>query len=79
MGGGNILAGGKTLKISSLQKNGYTTVEAIANLVDKGKGMMGPYGEFTSPKGNLMPAKYTPEEITAVSEYVLQQAAIDWK
>lgn len=78
-GGGNILAGGKSLRQKDLARFGYVDVESIYNIVDKGKGMMGAYGSFTSPKGNPMPAKYSPEEIKAVADYVLLQAASDWK
>jgi hypothetical protein len=36
------------------------------------------YGAFTSPVGNAMPAKLTAAQVTAVSEYVLQQAEEGW-
>lgn len=79
-GGGNLLAPfSKTLKATDLGKNGYDNVESIAQLVDKGKGLMAGYGSYTSPKGKLVPAKYSPEEIKAVSEYVLMKAAAEWK
>lgn len=66
--GGNIVRRGKNLKQGTLERRGYDSVEAIAQLVTNGKGLMSAYRD-----------RLTPEEITAVSEYVLEQAANDWK
>lgn len=66
-GGGNIVRRGKTLKLKALQRNHVDTEAAIAQLVTQGKGNMSAYGE-----------KLTPEEIAAVSAYVLAQAMANW-
>ena len=66
--GGNIVRRGKNLKLKTLHKNKVDTVEAIASLVTNGKGIMSAYGD-----------KLTDTEIEAVSAYVLQRAAENWK
>jgi cytochrome c6 len=69
VGGGNIIRRGRNLKLKTLVRNHMDTVEAIGEIVSQGKG-------------NLMSAyasKLSPEEITAVAGYVLDQAAQDWK
>jgi len=66
--GGNIIRRGKTLKQKALERNGYDSLEAIAQLVTQGKGNMPAYAE-----------RMTPEEIQAIAAYVLEQAAQNWK
>jgi cytochrome c6 len=66
-GGGNIIRGGKNLKLKALERNHVETVEAIQALVTQGKGNMSAYADRLSV-----------EEITAVSEYVLAQAIAGW-
>jgi cytochrome c6 len=66
--GGNIVRRGKDLKLGTLKKNGVDSVEAIATLVSNGKGNMSAYGD-----------RLTPEEIAAVSAYVLEQAQQNWR
>lgn len=66
--GGNIIRRGKNLKQNALEKNGYSTVEAIAQIVTNGKANMSAYKE-----------RLTPEQIQTVSAYVLEQAATGWK
>lgn len=65
--GGNIVRRGKTLKLKALQKNGYETVDAIAEIVTHGKANMSAYQDRLSE-----------EEIQAVSKYVLEQAQNGW-
>ncbi len=67
-GGGNIIRRGKNLKLKTLERNHFETVEAIQAIVTQGKGNMSAYGDRLSV-----------DEITAVSEYVLAQAAAGWK
>lgn len=66
--GGNIVRWGKNLKQRAMAKNGYTSIETIADLVTHGKGNMSAYGD-----------RLTAPEIQAVSEYVLQQSQKNWK
>ncbi len=66
--GGNIVRRGKNLQQKALEKNGFTSVEAIAQLVTHGKNNMSAYGDRLSP-----------EEIQAVSAYVLERAAQGWR
>jgi cytochrome c6 len=68
VGGGNIIRRGKNLKLKTLQKNKVDTIAAISALVTAGKGNMSAYGDRLSPV-----------EIEAVSAYVLDQAASNWK
>ena len=65
--GGNIIRGGKNLKQKALERNGYATVEAIAQIVANGKANMSAYN-----------TRLTPAEIEDVAAYVLQQAAQNW-
>lgn len=66
--GGNIVRRGKNLQQKTLEKNGFTSVEAIAQLVTYGKNNMSAYGDRLSP-----------EDIQAVSAYVLERAAQGWR
>jgi cytochrome c6 len=66
-GGGNIIRRGKNLKLKALERNHLDTLAAIETLVTQGKGNMSAYGD-----------RLTPDEITAVSAYVLAQAAQNW-
>lgn len=66
--GGNIVRRGKTLKLKALEKNGYTSVDAIANITANGKGNMSAYKERLSET-----------EIQDLAQYVLDRANQDWK
>lgn len=66
--GGNIVRRGKTLKLKALQKNGYTTIDQISNIITIGKGNMSAYK-----------ARLSETEIQALSQYVLDRANQDWK
>ncbi|MEM9906478.1 MAG: c-type cytochrome [Cyanobacteria bacterium P01_D01_bin.44] len=66
--GGNIIRRGKNLKQRALARHGYDEVSAIAALIIDGKGLMSAFGD-----------KLSPEEIQALSQYVLDQAAVNWK
>lgn len=65
--GGNIVRRGKNLKLKTLERNGLDSVEAIAQLVTNGKGIMSAYGD-----------RLTEVEIQNVSAYVLEQAEQGW-
>ncbi|ACK67791.1 cytochrome c class I [Rippkaea orientalis PCC 8801] len=65
--GSNIIRRGKNLKLKALQKNKVDSLEAIAALVTNGKNNMSAYSD-----------RLTPEEIQAVSVYVLEQAQNNW-
>jgi cytochrome c6 len=66
--GGNIIRRGKTLKAKALKSNHLDSIEAIISLVTEGKGNMPAYRE-----------RLTTEEIVAVSDYVMQKAATNWR
>ncbi|MEA5534287.1 c-type cytochrome [Crocosphaera sp. XPORK-15E] len=66
--GSNIIRRGKNLRLKTLQRNKLDTLEAITDLVTYGKNNMSAYQE-----------KLTPQEIEAVSHYVLEQANHNWK
>lgn len=66
-GGGNIIRRGKNLKQKALMRHGYGEVEAIAQLVTQGKGIMPAYADRLSE-----------EEIRAIAQYVLNQAQSGW-
>jgi len=66
--GGNIVRRNKTLTLKALQKNGYATEAAIAQLVTNGKNNMSAYKDHLSQA-----------QIQDVSAYVLEQAKKGWK
>ena len=66
--GGNIVRRGKTLKAKALKRNQVDSQEAVVSLVTNGKGIMSAYGD-----------RLTEEEIAAVSQYVVDRAAADWR
>lgn len=65
--GSNIIRRGKNLKLRTLQRNKLDSVAAITDLVAHGKNNMSAYNDRLSP-----------QEIQAVSAYVLQQAQNNW-
>lgn len=79
--GGNILpfSSSKNLKMDALNKYGYNNVNSISDIIKNGKGAMAPYGQFISQTGNIIPAKFTDQEITSIAEYVLEKAADGWR
>lgn len=77
-GGGNLLKRSKTLTLKNLEKDKYNDISNMITLLQNGKGQMPPYGPFTSPKGNLMPAKLSDDDISAVAYYVIDQATNGW-
>lgn len=66
--GANIIRRGKNLKQKALKRHGYDSADQIATLITHGKGLMSAYGEQLSP-----------QEITSLANYVLEQAAINWQ
>ncbi len=66
-GGGNRVVAAKTLKQDALNKYGVNTEEAIIYQIKKGKNAMPAFGK-----------KLKDEEIKAVADYVLEQAANNW-
>ena len=79
-GGGNIIPFAKTLSKSSLESNGYDQKEKIIEIVNKGsKNGMLAYGPFTSSKGDTIPGRLTPEQMSDVADYVLQKANQNWE
>lgn len=67
LNGSNIIRRGKNLKQNALKKNKVDNLEAVTNLIANGKGIMSAYKD-----------RLTPEEISDVATYVLEQAAKDW-
>ncbi|MGI0495954.1 c-type cytochrome [Limnospira platensis CENA597] len=67
-GGGNIIRRGKNLKQRALQRNGYDSIEAIAEIVSNGKSNMSAYSDRLSVP-----------EIQQVAAYVLDQAEKNWR
>ena len=65
--GGNVIRRGKNLRSRALKRDGYDTVEAIAEIVAKGKNNMSAYRDRLSE-----------EEIAAVSAYVLDRSRANW-
>ncbi len=76
VGGGNVIRRGKNLKAKALKRYGMDSPEAIANIITNGKGIMSAYGEAAD---NGAPTRLTAPEIDALADYVLAQAAVDWK
>ena len=67
LNGGNIIRRGKNLKLKTLEKNGYDTSEAIAEIIANGKNNMSAFSDRLSAP-----------EISDVADYVLEQAQQDW-
>lgn len=67
LNGGNIIRRGKNLKLKTLQKNGYDTPEAIADIIIHGKNNMSAFAD-----------KLSGAEISQLSNYVLEQAQQGW-
>ncbi|MEM6255626.1 MAG: c-type cytochrome [Cyanobacteria bacterium P01_D01_bin.156] len=65
--GANIIRRGKSLKQRALQRYGYDSSDAIAQLITDGKGLMSAYGD-----------QLTEQEINNLADYVLHQAEINW-
>ena len=80
-GGGNTFpfASTKTLFKKDLDQNGINSIESISSIINTGKGGMLAYGEFVSQKGNIIPARFTPEQMKNIAAYVLDRAETDWK
>ena len=66
--GANIIRRGKNLKQRALKRHGYASADAIATLIANGKGLMSAYSHQLSA-----------DEINRLANYVLEQAAINWK
>ncbi|MEM1256136.1 MAG: c-type cytochrome [Cyanobacteria bacterium P01_H01_bin.21] len=66
--GANIIRRGKNLKQKALKRYGYESADAIATLITNGKGLMSAYRDRLSE-----------DEIASLADYVLEQAAVDWK
>lgn len=78
--GGNVLAAGKTLRIDDLEKNQVATIGEIYSLVYGGKNKMPGFGKDCKPAGQCtFAARLEDEDVTAVSDYVLQRANEGWK
>lgn len=65
--GGNVIRRGKNLKQKAMKRNGYGEVDAIAQIITNGKGIMSAYGDRLSK-----------EEISAIAEYVHNQSEAGW-
>ncbi len=66
--GGNIIRRGKNLKQRALKRNHVDTVENVISLVTQGKNNMPAYEE-----------RLNSQQIEIVSNYVLEQAAKNWR
>ena len=66
--GANIIRRSKNLKQKALKRYGYESVDEIATLITNGKGLMSAYGDRLSE-----------DEIASLANYVLEQAAVNWK
>lgn len=66
--GANIIRRGKNLKQRALSRHGYDSAEKIATLIANGKGLMSAYK-----------TELTEQEINVLADYVLQQAANNWR
>ncbi|WP_066347239.1 c-type cytochrome [Geminocystis sp. NIES-3708] len=66
--GSNIIRRGKNLRLKTLQKNGYDSVDAITNIIANGKNNMSAFKD-----------RLTENEINQVAQYVFQQAENNWQ
>ncbi len=67
LNGGNIIRRGKNLKLKSLEKNGYESPEAIAEIIANGKNNMSAFSD-----------RLGAAEITRLADYVLERANQGW-
>ena len=65
--GGNVIRRGKNLKKKAMARNGYGDVDAIAQIITNGKGIMSAYGD-----------RLNSEEISAIAGYVHEQSESGW-
>ncbi|MEO1623172.1 MAG: c-type cytochrome [Cyanobacteria bacterium J06632_3] len=65
--GGNVIRRGKNLKKRAMLRNGYDTVDAIAQIITQGKGIMSGYSD-----------RLNAEEIDAIAQYVHEQSESGW-
>lgn len=65
--GGNVIRRGKNLKKKAMVRNGYGDVDAIAQIITNGKGIMSAYGD-----------RLNGEEIRAIAGYVHEQSESGW-
>mmetsp|Transcript_38283 Transcript_38283/g.108228 ORF Transcript_38283/g.108228 Transcript_38283/m.108228 type:complete len:200 (+) Transcript_38283:124-723(+) len=79
-GGGNVVQAGASLRSGDLKKNGIETPEQIYDLIYKGKGKMPGFGNDCAPRGQCtFTARFSDEEMSDMTTYVIDQAAADWK
>lgn len=76
--GGNLFNGMKTLSKKDLVNNNYAEPLNLQQLIKVGRGQMPAYGEFTSPVGNIIPAKLTDSQINDVADYILEMSEQGW-
>lgn len=77
-GGGNIV-GGSTLRLPELEQNGLSDPSALYKLLYEGKGRMPGFGAECAPKGQCtFGPRLTDDELSAMAQYVLQQAQKGW-
>lgn len=78
-GGGNVISPNKGLTKEALLKYQIFDNDKLYNIVLNGKGIQMPaYGKFVSPKGNLIAAKLSDSEISAVVKFILDEAEKGW-
>ena len=77
--GGNVVSASATLFSQDLERNGLTSKDDIARVIELGRGKMPGYGEACAPKGACtFGARLDAEEIDALAAFVLERAGEDW-
>lgn len=66
--GSNIIRRRKTLKLKSLQRDGYDTLAPVVNLITQGKNNMSGFAD-----------QLNEAQIETVAQFVLEQASHNWK
>lgn len=66
--GGNIIRRRKTLKLKSLQRDGYDTLAPVINLITQGQNNMPGFAD-----------QLNDTQIETVAQFVLEQASRNWK
>ncbi|KAJ8608165.1 hypothetical protein CTAYLR_010304 [Chrysophaeum taylorii] len=78
-GGGNIVARTKTLSAADLNRDGYSSLEKMAEIIALGKNAMPGYGEACQPKlACTFGPHLSEDEVNSVAEFVLDQAQAGW-
>lgn len=75
-----MLQAGATLFTEDLQKNGVVDQDELYKLIYYGKKKMPGFGTECTPKGQCtFGTRFSDQEVSEMTDYVLARAAANWK